>query len=181
MTDIQWRESEDSTELTLFVDHVRRGAIVPWADTDSSVPTGYTGLYVDPEGAEIECAGKLFFWEPAESMQAIVLAKLGLGPFPSENASPTMADIPTPKQDGVSAAISSVESEVRRATALWPPFNSAHEGYGIIAEEFHELQEHVFTNQRKRDLAAMRGEAIQLAAMAVRFASEVCDDERGRR
>lgn len=61
------------------------------------------------------------------------------------------------------------------------PWNSAHEGYGIILEELDELWEHVKTKQKRRDLEAMRKEAIQVAAMAVRFALEVCDEERGRR
>lgn len=77
--------------------------------------------------------------------------------------------------------IDDVEQEIIDATSVWPPFNSAHEAYGILAEEFIELQAHVFTNQKRRDLAAMRKEAIQVAAMAIRFAAEVCDEERGRK
>ena len=74
-----------------------------------------------------------------------------------------------------------VAEEVTRACAKWPPFNSAHEGFAILNEEFDELKEHVWTNQKKRDLKAMRQEAIQVAAMAVRFAMEVCDEETGRK
>lgn len=74
-----------------------------------------------------------------------------------------------------------VANEARAAAAQWPKFNSAHEGYGVLAEEFRELEEHVFTNQKRRDLAEMRKEAIQVAAMALRFAMDVCDEEHGRR
>lgn len=67
------------------------------------------------------------------------------------------------------------------AAATWPAFNSAHEGFAILAEEVDELWDHVKTNQKRRDIAAMRKEALQVAAMAVRFAIEVCNEERGRK
>jgi len=79
-------------------------------------------------------------------------------------------------------AIADVASEVDSAVRAWPPMNSAHEGFGVIYEEFIvELGAHVWTKQKNRDLAAMRKEAIQVAAMAIRFAAEVCTEERGRR
>lgn len=71
-------------------------------------------------------------------------------------------------------------AEVERAKKQWPEFNSAHEGFAVLAEEFDELKAHVWTNQKKRDLSAMKREAIQVAAMALRFATEVCDETRGR-
>ncbi len=63
----------------------------------------------------------------------------------------------------------------------WGEMNSAHEALAVLLEEVHELQAHVFTKQSKRDLPAMRIEAIQVAAMALRFATEVCDERRGRK
>ncbi len=63
----------------------------------------------------------------------------------------------------------------------WGPFNSAHEGFAILLEEVDELKAHVWTNQKRRDLEAMRKEAIQVAAMAMRFALEVCDETKGRK
>ena len=61
-----------------------------------------------------------------------------------------------------------IENELKRA-AKYPPFNSAHEGYAVILEEMDELKEHVWKKQHSRDIVAMRAEAIQVAAMAVKF------------
>lgn len=77
--------------------------------------------------------------------------------------------------------VGAVTDELNNAIAAWPAFNSAHEGFAVLAEEVDELWEHVKTNQRKRDLKAMRKEAIQVAAMAMRFALEVCDEGSGRK
>lgn len=83
-------------------------------------------------------------------------------------------------KDHYVAAAEDALDEVMRAAGVWPEFRSAHEGFAIILEEVEELKAHVWTNQKKRDLDAMRREAIQTAAMAIRFAAEVCDDVKGR-
>lgn len=74
-----------------------------------------------------------------------------------------------------------VDKEIKKAKASWPPFNSAHEGFAVLKEEVDELWEYVKTKQPNRDLDKMRSEAIQVAAMAIRFASEVCGEETGRK
>lgn len=71
--------------------------------------------------------------------------------------------------------------EARDAARKWPAFNSAHEGFAVLCEEVDELKAHVWTNQTKRDLAKMRAEAIQVAAMAIRFAADVCTEDVGRK
>lgn len=72
-------------------------------------------------------------------------------------------------------------SEIHRARGMFPTMNTAHEGIAVIEEEYLELRQHVYMKQKNRDLVAMRKEAIELAAMAVCFACEVCDEETGRK
>jgi len=81
----------------------------------------------------------------------------------------------------IDATVDAIKEELRTAMIKWPPMNSAHEGYGVLLEEVDELWDHVKTNQKKRDLVAMKKEAVQVAAMAIRFAIEVCNEERGRK
>lgn len=80
-----------------------------------------------------------------------------------------------------SAAVLDVMTEVEGARSKFGPMNSAHEGYAVLLEEVDELKAHVWMKQKNRDLAAMRKEAIQVAAMAVCFAAEICNEERGRK
>ena len=73
-------------------------------------------------------------------------------------------------------AINDVAIEIMSARAKWPAFNSAHEGYAVALEEVDELWEHVKCRQSRRDLDAMRKEAIQCAAMFTAFAAECCGE-----
>ena len=63
-------------------------------------------------------------------------------------------------------------AEFQRAAELHPKFNSAHEGYAVILEEMDELKAEVW--KRHHDMDAMRKEAVQVAAMALRFLADVC-------
>ncbi len=80
-----------------------------------------------------------------------------------------------------SVVMSQVADELQQAMKHWPAFNSAHEGYGVLKEEFDELWDEIKINQKRRDIDKMRREAIQVAAMAIRFAIEVCNDTVGRK
>lgn len=77
-------------------------------------------------------------------------------------------------QISIVTAIDRVADEVARARNMWPVLNSAHEGYAVLLEEIDEYR----AAQTVEDRAT---EAIQVAAMAVAFAAEVCNEERGRR
>jgi hypothetical protein len=70
-----------------------------------------------------------------------------------------------------------VMDELFRATDKFGSFNSAHEGYAVLAEEVDELWDEVKKNSKTRSKDLMRAEAIQVAAMAMRFVLDVCDRE----
>jgi hypothetical protein len=72
------------------------------------------------------------------------------------------------------STISEVLIETFRAKSLFPQdFVNQHEGYAVLLEEVDELWEEVKKNQKNYDLNRQRKEAIQVAAMAVRFATEL--------
>ena len=77
-------------------------------------------------------------------------------------------------------ALADTTEELLSAIQKHPSMRSAHEGYGILKEEFRELEDEVFKRQGGRDIEAMRAEAIQVAAMAIRFVADICHDEAGQ-
>jgi hypothetical protein len=84
------------------------------------------------------------------------------------------------ESDPLSVALLQVHAEAERAGKIFAPFNSAHEGYAVLAEEVDELWQHVKVKQGKRDVEAMIAEAKQVAAMALRFMVDL-QGERGQR
>ena len=79
----------------------------------------------------------------------------------------------TDREQQYKYAIAECHQEVLRASKLWPDFPSQHHGYAVILEEVDELWDEVKKNQRNYDLEAQRKEAIQAAAMLIRFAAEL--------
>jgi hypothetical protein len=64
------------------------------------------------------------------------------------------------------------------------PFNSKHEGYGVLLEEVRELEQEVFFGEKvarnnnsldpgKHHKQRIREEAVQVAAMAIRIIQEL--------
>ena len=79
----------------------------------------------------------------------------------------------------IAEVLDDVWHEVERAEAKHKPMNSAHEGYSVILEEFDELWAEVKKGgSTPRDPIAMRKEAVEVAAMAVRFIRDVCDGRK---
>jgi hypothetical protein len=83
--------------------------------------------------------------------------------------------------DSLQQALDSVAFQVDRDEAAWGPYNSAHEAKGILDEEVWEFTKEVYVKQELRDLNKMRKELLQIAAVAIRAAAHVCNEERGRR
>lgn len=69
-------------------------------------------------------------------------------------------------------AVADVLVELAKAAERFPAFNSPHEGWAVIREELEELWEHVRSNTGRY---SARSEAIQVAAMALRYAADLCD------
>ena len=67
-----------------------------------------------------------------------------------------------------------IKQEVLRAKSMYPEnFNSHHEAYAVALEEMDELWDEVKKNNNNRDYKKMREEAVQTAAMIVRFLTEL--------
>lgn len=77
-------------------------------------------------------------------------------------------------------ALADVVTEVELATEKFPPFNSAHEGFAVLKEEVDELWDEVKVKQGARDVDKMRKEAVQVAAMAIRFIADICTETTGQ-
>ncbi len=71
-----------------------------------------------------------------------------------------------------SIAVNEAWIELVEARRKFPRFNSAHEGFAVLWEEVDELWDEV--KQRSKSEIRMRDEAIQVAAMALRFAADIC-------
>ncbi|MCO6185898.1 hypothetical protein [Rhizobium sp. L1K21] len=76
--------------------------------------------------------------------------------------------------DAIDALAAEIAAEVRRAESLHAPMHSPHEGWSIIFEELEELREHVRADTGRSEEA--RKEAIQIAAMGLRYALNLCGD-----
>ena len=63
-----------------------------------------------------------------------------------------------------------VDVEVRRAMTIHTAFNSNHEGYAALLEEVDELWDEIKRHKNPKSATdKMKLEAVQIAAMAVRF------------
>lgn len=73
------------------------------------------------------------------------------------------------ESEAIKRVLADVALELVRAIKKFPPMRSSHEGYAIILEEVEELWAEVRDNKRDGSADRIRKEAIQVAAMALRF------------
>jgi len=76
-----------------------------------------------------------------------------------------------PAQARGGALAQEVCAEVERARGLHAQMHSAHEGYAVLKEEVDELWDEI--KKKVPDKAATRKEALQVAAMGLRFVLDV--------
>lgn len=69
----------------------------------------------------------------------------------------------------VESIIYEVTEELSFARGKFPPMRSFHEGLAIIEEELFELRMEVYKQHDVREREKLRHEAMQVAAMAIRF------------
>lgn len=74
----------------------------------------------------------------------------------------------------VDTILSDVLLELSSASDKFPPFASAHEGFAILKEEVDELWDEVKKKPSIRLNMNLEKEAIQVAAMALRFLVDIC-------
>ena len=97
-----------------------------------------------------------------------------LGPWMPDRNTTHDVDIPSGTVSGdllialisFESVVDQVDIEYLNATHNHGSFHSPHEGYAVIKEELDELWDEVKTNGSKK---RMKEEAIQVAAMAIRF------------
>ncbi len=75
--------------------------------------------------------------------------------------------------EAADALVRATKQELVRAINKFAPFNSPHEGWAVIREELDELWEHVRADTARTPES--RKEAIQIAAMALRFAYDLTE------
>ena len=73
--------------------------------------------------------------------------------------------------DEFTHAVAQVTNEYIKATKKFGKFNSTHEGYAVILEELDELWDEIKNNSTR---GRMRKEAVQVAAMGLRFMVDCC-------
>jgi len=76
----------------------------------------------------------------------------------------------------IDVILSAVRREVTRARPLYPPFHSQHEGAAVIKEECDELWDCIKASKGLHADGVTGLEAMQVAAMAIRFVADLCDD-----
>lgn len=78
-------------------------------------------------------------------------------------------------QNGLTNVVLDIAAEVERAEGMHAVLNSHHEAYAVILEELDEYKRVVWLKSSQRDVAEMRTELVQTAAMCVRAIRDLID------
>jgi hypothetical protein len=78
----------------------------------------------------------------------------------------------SPPEYRAAVALNLAADELKRAMVKFGPFRNGHEGYAVILEELDEMWQEVKHGTRAR----AREEAVQVAAMALRFLVDLPED-----
>lgn len=73
----------------------------------------------------------------------------------------------------IDRVLGEIKIELVKSMTKHAPMHSPHEGSSVIREEFEELWEHVMADTGRTPAA--RKEALQVAAMGVRYALDLCE------
>jgi hypothetical protein len=142
-------------------------AATDWALLPGCQPTCDLQAQLDKAAKEI--AG----WSPEQRSQIV-----GLCPTYEEvddHDCNAFTPEPTDEQYREEVAARDALKELRAATALFGNFASVHEAYGVLMEEVAELFDEIRKKDDQRDYHNMRHEAIQIAAMALKICTGICD------
>lgn len=71
-----------------------------------------------------------------------------------------------------------IQQEINNSRSRHGKFTGSHEGYAVLLEEVDELWSEI--KKRNRNFTLMKEECIQIAAMAVKFIEDICDEENTR-
>jgi len=77
------------------------------------------------------------------------------------------------REEREAAAWRLIRDEYMSATMRFGEFHNTHEGYAVILEELDELWEAIKSN---RPIEIIRQEAVRIAAMALRFLVDCCQE-----
>jgi hypothetical protein len=74
----------------------------------------------------------------------------------------------------VDDATLAVLTELKKAMDGYPKMASEHEGWAVILEELDELWDEIKKSPKNLNKKAMKAEAVQVCAMAMRFLVDRC-------
>lgn len=92
--------------------------------------------------------------------------------IPEDHHGSTPGSVENHKVLALDVLLADLRQELLRAETLHAPMNSPHEGWSVIFEELEELAEHVRADTGTS--AEARKEALQVAAMGLRYALNLC-------